>query len=745
MQTVFTVILNMAVAGFFMQLALLILHFVPVCLVPARVRYVLWDLLPLSMLAAVWDMPLLAGVYLELAAQLWAIVFAAIFLLQLFTMFRQYFQLRGSRKIESRIFDICRHDCKAERTAVKLMRSNAVDVPVTWGLFSKKILLSANINPEDTSLMYHLCCHELIHAKRSDHLRKAIFRLLQGIFWFNPLMWLCYPLYLRDMEDSCDERALRVSEKIKKEEYLRMIDVCQTPAREEKEEVQIHLLAREAHMAPARKKAVQASDLQKRIPTGVPAAVVAVVLAAGIGGWFLRSPLLLAGSRISYDGKTGRNISRMDDFCQSVKEGKDDAVELLVTAGGEKVKYSLVFQKGILQCRIQEQAEKPVTNSYSRITKTQQDGMVYYTLISDTQKRELLAAPDKSAQDLIEQNLQLFAKKFNAILDSKTGQINVTNLQTIYSGSLDNPIRMSSQAAYLYNYGAVQQNKVTMLKNNDIESATASAGDLRLVQDFMENTFGSMGTYRRDYDEVAAQYLFEDLFSLFLTSMQDQYLQNSNITVQSDQKIGSISFTFNDRFEQERAPKLFGEDVPGIDNVRPEGTLHTVLEIKFDTRENIQTMTLRRYCGENEKTMHLLTSIYDFSMVGQEVDLYKQVDLESFKQANILLEQLAELSPSSIWAQGTVEGTDRTYFYSDSPEKILQFIQALSDLGMNIQGDGSVTEGTIDLTVSLGEITLYLSHDQRQITVESGENRATFSTQIVAYRYICNWLVQNLQ
>ncbi len=745
MQAVFTVILNMSLAGFFVQLVLLALHLVPLRLLSARVRYALWNLLPLAMLAAAWDMPLLAGAYMELAVQLWGIVFAAILLLQLFIMFRKYFQLRGSRKIESRIFDICRHDCKAEHTAVKLMRSNAVDVPVTWGLFSKKILLSANIHPDDTSLMYHLCCHELVHAKRSDHLRKAIFRLLQGIFWFNPLMWICYPFYLKDMEYSCDEQALRISEKVKKEEYLRMMVICQTPAEEEKEEVQIHLLEQEAKLLPGRKQAVQASICRKNCPPAFSFLAVAVVLASGIAGWFVRSPLLLAGSRISYDGKTGKNIARMDDFYRSVKEGKDDAIELSVTEKGENVKYSLVFQNGSLQCRIQEPFQKAVTNSYSRMTKTQQDGKVYYTLISDTQKRELLAAPDESARDLIEQNLQLFAKKFNTILDSKTGQINVTNLQTIYSDSVGNPIRISSQAAYLYNYGAVQQNKVTMLKNNEVQSATASAGDLRLVQDFMENTFGSMGTYQREYDEVAASYLFEDLFALFLTSMQAQYLQNSNITVQSDQKIGSISFTFNDLFEKERAPRLFGEEVPGIDHVRPEGTLHTVLEIKFDTCENIQTMTLRRYCGENETTMHLLTSIYDFSMVGQEVDLYKQVDLESFKQANILLEQLAELSPATIWVQGTVEGTDQTYFYFDSPEKILQFVQAISDLGMNIRGDGSVTEGSSALTVSLGDITFYIPRDERQITVESGGNRATFSTQIVAYRYICNWLVQSLQ
>ncbi len=744
MQTVFTVILNMAVAVFLMQLILLVLHFIPSRILPARVRYALWNLIPLAAIAAIWDMPLLAGAYLDLVSQLWGVILLVILMLQLFTLFRKYFLLRGSRKIESRIFEICLHDCKAERTAVKLARSNAVDTPITWGIFYKRILLSANIDTEDTSLMYHLCCHELIHAKRSDNLRKVIFRLLQGIFWFNPLMWICYPVYLRDMEDSCDEVTLRISEKIKKEEYLHMIALAQRPS-EEKEEVQVHLLPHVTRYTPKRIKNIRSDDLQHRQPVLLTIFAVTIVVAAGIGGYFIRSPLLLVGSRISYNGQEGRNIARMDQFCESVREGKDDAIELVVKEDGTKTKYNLIFQNGILQCRIQESSNKPVLYSYSRITRTQQDGMVYYTLISDTQKRELLAAPDKSAQELIEQNLEMFEQKMNVVLSNKTGQINVTNLQTIYAGSLDNLIRVSSQAAYLYNYGVVQQNKVTMLKNNEIESTTASAGDLRLVQDAMEGTFGSLGTYRRDYDEEAAKYMFEDLFVLLKTAMQEQYLQNTNITLQSDQKVNNISFTFNETFEQQCARTLFGEEIPGIDNIRPEGTLHTSLEIKFDSQEKIRTITLRRYCGENENTMHLRTTIYDFSMVGQEVDLYKQVNLESFKQANILLEQIAELSPASIWAQGTVEGTSQTYFYSDSPEKNLQFSQLLSDLGLSIQGDGSVTEGTSILTVDLGEITLYLSRDQKQITVASEENQATFSTQIVAYRYICNWLVQNLQ
>ncbi len=734
----------MALAMAITQLAVLAVRLLGARFLSARVRYSLWGIVPLAAPTALLDMPLISGPYLGLAGQLWGLIAALVLFLQLFFLFRQYVQLRGSRKISSRIFDICIRDCRAEHTAVVLTRSNAVDIPITWGLFSKKILLPQNIDTEDTSLMYHLCCKELFHAKRSDNLRVMIFRVFQAIFWFNPLMWLCYPLYLHDMEDSCDELALRASDKIKTEEYLRMIELSQASGSKPNEEIRVRLLPYGQRYGARRREKIKTACKPRKHPVFWTVTAVILVVGAGAGGYFLRSPILLMGSHVSFDGQVGKNISRMDRFCTNIKNGTSDAVELLITADGGKIKYNLLFQEGGLICRIQEPGSKAYFHTYSRITRTQQDGMVYYSLISDTEKRELLAAPDEGTREQIEENLELFFEKFNSLMDHKIGQINVTNLKTIYSGSTDNMIRASSQAAYLYNYDAVQKEKVTMLKDNTVVSTTASAGELRLVQDSIESTFGTVGTYRRDYDEEAAKYMFGDLFHFFRTAMKEEYLQNSNITVRSDRKISNITFTFNSFFEEECAD-LFGEEIPGIDNVRPEGTLHTTLEIKFDSFENIQSMTLRRYCGENEESMHLRTAIYDFSMVGQEVDLYKEVDLTSFKRANLLLEELADISPSSIWAQGIVEGTDQTYFYFDSPDKILQFVQLLTDLGLSIQGDGSVKESTPILTVKAGDITLYLSKDQKQVTVESGKNRATFSTQMVAYRYICNWLVQNAQ
>lgn len=51
--------------------------------------------------------------------------------------------------------------------------------------------------------------HERIHLRRFDHVTRAIAFLALCIHWFNPLVWLAFFLYGRDMEMSCDEAVIK--------------------------------------------------------------------------------------------------------------------------------------------------------------------------------------------------------------------------------------------------------------------------------------------------------------------------------------------------------------------------------------------------------------------------------------------------------------------------------------------------------------------------------------------------------
>ena len=47
--------------------------------------------------------------------------------------------------------------------------------------------------------------HERAHLRRRDHIWKPLGWLLLSVHWFNPLVWLAYALFCRDVEYACDE------------------------------------------------------------------------------------------------------------------------------------------------------------------------------------------------------------------------------------------------------------------------------------------------------------------------------------------------------------------------------------------------------------------------------------------------------------------------------------------------------------------------------------------------------------
>ena len=80
------------------------------------------------------------------------------------------------------------------------------DVPFTVGVIKPKIYLPADMKEE---FYEPLICHEKVHIARKDYLVKNLAFVLLAINWFQPLMWLAYYLFVKDMEVTCDEMVLR--------------------------------------------------------------------------------------------------------------------------------------------------------------------------------------------------------------------------------------------------------------------------------------------------------------------------------------------------------------------------------------------------------------------------------------------------------------------------------------------------------------------------------------------------------
>ena len=70
----------------------------------------------------------------------------------------------------------------------------------------------------DEQLGYTLA-HELMHYKRGDHIVSLLLRLIETVYWFNPVVWLMKRELVRDMETACDSAVTAAYGKAERREY----------------------------------------------------------------------------------------------------------------------------------------------------------------------------------------------------------------------------------------------------------------------------------------------------------------------------------------------------------------------------------------------------------------------------------------------------------------------------------------------------------------------------------------------
>ena len=101
--------------------------------------------------------------------------------------------------------------------------SQWVSSPFVMGLFRPTIYLPYHL--EEDCRKYVLA-HETAHIRRGDHWLKPLAFLLLSAYWFQPLLWLAYILFCRDMETACDEKAVKNMEKEERRAYSRALLQC---------------------------------------------------------------------------------------------------------------------------------------------------------------------------------------------------------------------------------------------------------------------------------------------------------------------------------------------------------------------------------------------------------------------------------------------------------------------------------------------------------------------------------------
>ena len=88
---------------------------------------------------------------------------------------------------------------------VPVYRTEVLRSACLFGLFRPAIYLPPQALGEDGAPNRYVLLHEKTHIKHCDHVWKLLALLCLCLHWFDPVVWLCWGLFGRDLELACDE------------------------------------------------------------------------------------------------------------------------------------------------------------------------------------------------------------------------------------------------------------------------------------------------------------------------------------------------------------------------------------------------------------------------------------------------------------------------------------------------------------------------------------------------------------
>jgi beta-lactamase regulating signal transducer with metallopeptidase domain len=120
------------------------------------------------------------------------------------------------------IFNACKKDLGIKRS-VKLVMQTAIPVPSITGVFNPTLIVPDCLTDMVSPTLRSVFLHELTHYKHGDLWVTWIMNGLNCLYWFNPLVWLCFKLLRNDMETICDQRCLRLMDRNTQSGYVNTV------------------------------------------------------------------------------------------------------------------------------------------------------------------------------------------------------------------------------------------------------------------------------------------------------------------------------------------------------------------------------------------------------------------------------------------------------------------------------------------------------------------------------------------
>ncbi|MCR5206660.1 MAG: hypothetical protein K6E47_16645 [Lachnospiraceae bacterium] len=114
-------------------------------------------------------------------------------------------------------------DYKLSADCRKVYISENIRTPFVLGVFNPKIYIPNGLDEETLGFVLS---HEKGHIKRGDNVWKPLGLTILALHWFNPLVWISYYLFVKDVEAACDEAVIKDKTKEEIKGYAMALLTC---------------------------------------------------------------------------------------------------------------------------------------------------------------------------------------------------------------------------------------------------------------------------------------------------------------------------------------------------------------------------------------------------------------------------------------------------------------------------------------------------------------------------------------
>jgi len=163
----------------------------------------------LASLPAAWS-PTLQSWMLSLYASITfgAILYLVVGMISLQTLTRRSIEANQSEHAALLALLQGLHERSGMNNEVRLLFSDNIQSPLTWGLFRHIILLPTDASHWPKDMQAQCLSHELAHIQRMDWASHMLSRLVLCIYWFNPVNWWLHNQFVEDSEMACDQTVI---------------------------------------------------------------------------------------------------------------------------------------------------------------------------------------------------------------------------------------------------------------------------------------------------------------------------------------------------------------------------------------------------------------------------------------------------------------------------------------------------------------------------------------------------------